>query len=335
MKKAYIVILNYKTWEDTIECIESVLKSNYKNYQIIIVDNASSNDSLKKIQMWLDGKLDYIINTHEELKHYVFPLEKKPLKYIVMNETDITNKNIDDKEIILIQANKNNGFAAGNNIGIKFAMLQNDFKYIWLLNNDTVVEKDALTHLINCQNNQDIKSGIVGSKLLFYYKPDTIQATGGKFNKYSAYFSEINKNMKVINITSSECDIDYAIGASMLVSKEFIEQVGLLCESFFLYYEEIDWSIRGNKKNFMTRACPLSVVYHKEGGTTHIKNKKNLKIEYYKYINLIVLYKRFYRYLMPIAYFRLMMKMSKKLWQGKRDEAKLILKVILGLKNEV
>ncbi len=333
MNKVYTIILNYKTWQDTVECIESVLKSDYANYQIIIVDNASSNDSLENIAQWLDGESSHKLSSSEKLEQYILPISQKPIKYKHINEDEINLITVDSEKIILIQANDNKGFSAGNNIGIKFAQRQNDFEYIWFLNNDTVVKPDTLLKLIECKKVNNNQVGIIGSDLLFYHNPEIRQALGGKFCKYSAGFYELGKYTKATSETVQK--IDYAIGASMFVSKDFIEKVGLMNENYFLYYEEIDWSVRGRKKNFMTIACPSSIVYHKEGGTTHIKNKKNLAIEYYKYKNLLEFYKTFYKYLIPIAYLRLCIKMIKKTTLGDLDEAKLIFNVILGMKNEI
>lgn len=326
-----IVILNYRTWEDTIECIESVLKSDYKNYKIIVVDNASSNDSLKKIQMWLNGKLDYIINTNEELKDYVFPLEKKPLKYIVINETDIINKNIDDKEIILIQANKNNGFAAGNNIGIKFAQQQDDFQYLWLLNNDTVIKNDTLTKLVSTYDEYSTTKsiGILGSKLYYYNYPEEIQGLGAMFNKYKASIRVLRtcnaqNNNKILQV-------DYAIGASMFTNKLFIEKIGLMNEEYFLYYEELDWSLRAKKLNLLTYTALNSIVFHKQGkstGTGQKHKNKNLLIERFKYSNLLKIYRNFFPSLLFIAKLAIMLKLIKKVVSKNFDEVKMIYKLL-------
>jgi GT2 family glycosyltransferase len=77
--------------------------------------------------------------------------------------------------------------------------------------------------------------------------------------------------------------VDYAIGASLLASREFVEDVGLMNEEYFLYYEELDWSIQGEKKGWGTFNCNKCSVLHKQGKTTQTgeryKNAKNLEIE--------------------------------------------------------
>jgi GT2 family glycosyltransferase len=152
--KIYIIILNYNGWDDTIECLESVFKLNYGSFQVVIVDNNSENNSLEKIKSYIDGSLNLELNVNPELKHLVYPLSKKPVSYVFYNRDEAEksgNLELEKKlknPVILIQSGYNGGFSYGNNIGIKYSMAKNDFEYIWLLNNDTVVEKDSLSKLV-------------------------------------------------------------------------------------------------------------------------------------------------------------------------------------------
>ena len=77
--KVYIIILNYNGWADTIECLESVLKNDYPNYQVIVVDNNSPNNSMEYIKAWAEGKLDVWVKPAHPLRHLSFPLVKKPI----------------------------------------------------------------------------------------------------------------------------------------------------------------------------------------------------------------------------------------------------------------
>jgi GT2 family glycosyltransferase len=332
-----IVILNYNGWKDTIECLESVLKNVYENYKIIIVDNASTNESIEKICSWMDGTLKIKLDVHKKLKNLVYPLEKKPLKYIFCTENNIFNMEVKEEKIIFISAEKNNGFSAGNNIGIKFAIEQGYSDYIWLLNNDTVVAQDTLKNLhstyIDLQN-MDVKIGLLGSKLLYYHNPEIIQAVGGKFNKWTGLVKNIGmgkKKNELLNITSLE--IDYPIGASIFVSNENLHKIGLMNESYFLYYEELDWNIRASKKGFVSRTSEKGCLYHKQGASTKTgsivkSNNKNLKIERYKYQNLLKIYRLYFPKLIIIAYIRLMIIAIKKYIKGAYLEGNLVLKTI-------
>jgi GT2 family glycosyltransferase len=183
-KKVYIILLNYNGWKDTIECLESILKSDYSNYQIIVIDNDSPNNSME----YIEGKQEVLYDESSQLKHLSQPHEPKPLEYVYYTKEEALKGGDKEKEsklnnpLIFIQAGENGSFAAGNNIGMKYALAKNDFEYIWLLNNDTVIEKNSLSSLVCYASKNNL--GISGSALMYYDNPDKIQAYGGTINKF-------------------------------------------------------------------------------------------------------------------------------------------------------
>lgn len=272
MKKVYIVILNYKGWSDTIECLESVLKLDYSNFQIVVVDNASDDGSLEKIEAWAAGKQPVFV-ANPALAAYSMPVAAKPvsLQRIPVSNLDEPGP-IGSGNIILIQSENNGGYAAGNNLGIRLALADPECALLWLLNNDTVVDPKALCHLGDCVE-RDPTIGICGSTLVHYHSPFTVQAKGGAvFNRWLGTSRHVGEGTAFPGKVSAPLQaIDYVVGASMLVTRAFVEQVGLMYEDYFLYFEEIDWSWR--KGGFKVAYAPESVVYHKEGATTGMSKK--------------------------------------------------------------
>ena len=331
--RIYIIILNYNTWQDTVECVESILKSNYDNCQIIIVDNNSLNDSVERIKEWSRG--GYIVEPSNEFHDLLFPLSSKPLALQIVSEIgEYQNLEFQNNEIILIRSQSNNGFAAGNNIGIDFAKKQHDCSFIWLLNNDTIVTPETLPVLVNSFSvNTKHNIGILGSKLFYYDEPKILQGRGARFNPWTACIYLIDAMKNDENNYSSVEKTDYAIGASMFVSKDFIDDVGPLNESYFLYYEELDWSIRALRKGWNTYNCNISTIYHKQGKTTQTgaryKNSKNLEIEKLKYINLIKLYRNYFPNIVVIAQFRVLAKALQTLLKMRFSESKMILSALI------
>ncbi len=177
-------------------------------------------------------------------------------------------KNNPDKVFKYIQTEKNLGFAGGNNIAIQYA-LQENADYVWLLNNDTTIETYALVNLVR-KIKEKKNIGICGSRLMYYHDKDKVQGIGGTY-------SLITGKAKHIYNESDLCDLKYVVGASMLVSRDFLKNIGLMDESYFLYFEELDWAERGKKKYEIDVALD-SVVYHKEG--TSIKTGSNFS-EFY------------------------------------------------------
>jgi len=159
--KVYIILLNYNNWADTIECLESVLRNDYPNYQVIVVDNNSPNNSMEYLKAWAEGRIDVWVNPNNPLRNLSFPPVPKPIPYVYYTREEAEKcKNLDLEEkfksdipegvttkypIVFIQSGNNLGFAGGNNVGIRYALIKNDFDSVILLNNDTVIKGEAIS----------------------------------------------------------------------------------------------------------------------------------------------------------------------------------------------
>ena len=151
--KVSIIILNWNGWKDTLECLESLYQINYPNYDVIVIDNGSEDESIKKIREYCKGKIE------TKSDFFEYSEDNKPIKIFEFKEEELeTKKTINNefsslspnKRLILIKNHKNYGFAEGSNIGIRFALKSFNSDYILLLNNDTVVDKTFLTELVIC-----------------------------------------------------------------------------------------------------------------------------------------------------------------------------------------
>lgn len=158
----------------------------------------------------------------------------------------------------LIESSRNGGFAYGCNIGIR-AALEKEYEYIWLLNNDTTVNESTLPSMLKCASEGKYK--IIGSVLRDSCFPWGIQAIGGGDVNF---LSGVTKHiLKPENLGK----LDYITGASMLINRSVIEEIGLLDESFFMYWEDIEFCIRARKKGYSMGVALSSNVYHKEGAS--------------------------------------------------------------------
>lgn len=304
--KVYIILLNWNGWEDTIECLESVFKSDYLNYSVVVCDNDSADDSLSKIKNWAKGQLLPRVK-NEQMAFLTQPTLAKPIQYIELTKEQAElGQSENEPPLILIQTGANLGFAGGNNVGVRYALAKNDFDYIWLLNNDTVIKTDSLRHMV-ARMQESPEAGICGSTLLYYYTPDVVQEYGGVTYNISKFRStqiggltQFNEN---IDRNAVEAQLTYISGASMLVSHEFLDKIGLMEESYFLYFEEIDWATRAKGKYSLVFA-PQSLVYHKEGGSigTDSKSKRSALSIFYLQKNQIKFIKRFYKSSLPFLY---------------------------------
>lgn len=267
-----IVVLNYKNWGDTIECLESLLRLDYPHFEIIVCDNDSRDGSVENIMAWALGNISPVA-WHTCVTARRAPVFKPVVAHRLVPVTQVgLPRAQEDARLFVLPTGRNGGFSAGNNVGIRFAMARADVGFIWLLNNDTVVAPDALSVMV-AKLEQDASIGICGAKLLNYEQPCAVQALGGaRYVRWQARARALlpqdfpgltGKNL----VAAVESEMGYAIGASMLVPRRFIETVGELSESYFLYFEEIDW-IRRAKGHFRLAYCPEAVVYHRLGAST-------------------------------------------------------------------
>jgi GT2 family glycosyltransferase len=240
-----------------------------------------------------------------------------------------------DTLLTLIAFDKNNGFAAGNNVGMHYALTHGYAGYCWLLNNDTVVEPDALEHLVS-RMDEDETIGMCGSTILLYHNRKRIQSLGGGYYcrwiglplHYGRFFKRWDGR---VNRKRAESWMNYVEGASMLVSPTLLQSVGCMSEDYFLYFEETDWAVRA-KNQFRLGYAPQSVIYHKVGGsigTCSNPLKKSVVCDYYNIRNRIRFTSRFYPALIPMIYLVLIGECVIRFISGRVDRAFMILCLML------
>ena len=236
----YILLLNYKGVANTLACLDSLCGLDYPNFQIIVIDNASPDDSVAQLKA---------------------RLQEAP------------------GEFQLIESPSNLGFSGGNNLGIQAALAAQASPsptdaqtapdaYIWLLNNDTTVTPNSLTPLVQQAQHT---GGITGSLLL--YPDGRYQQVGTRLN----WWNGGSKGYSESRVTDG-MSVETLVGASMLIPLNAIRQAGLMDESFFLYFEDGEASIRYAKAGFPLSVATQSIVYHHEGATT---GKTSLPTQYY------------------------------------------------------
>lgn len=351
--KIYIVLVNFNGHNNTIETIESLSKQTYTNFQVVVVDN-NTPASLQIIREWAEGSRTISFNPPAEIEMFSMPACKKPLSYVSYTVEEAENGGVAAQEskwqqehaaasasfdypLVLIQAKSDIGFAGGNNVGSRYALAKGDADYIWLLNNDTTLDFDALKYLVEkagWYQSKGEKVGMIGSKLRWYRWPDKINAIGGMFNKWTTWsyhlgVREIDKGQ----YDHDEVQFDYVYGASIFIRRQFLEEVGLMNDVYYAYFEEMDWEVRGARKGWKHGYQYKSVIYHKQGVTTgkEIKSKQRpLFFMCCKYRGWMIFYQLYYPYLIFAPVIRLIGKALKNLTEGNSKESLLILKILLG-----
>jgi GT2 family glycosyltransferase len=297
---SYVIVLNWNGWKDTIECLESVLRLNGPNIRVIVCDNASSDGSFEKLKEWARGNREPTIR-NPELSHLITPQVAKPISYLELTTREAESATrFDSAPLVFIQTGANLGYAGGNNVGLRYALRDARAQYFWLLNNDTVVEPDALTAMIQFMQ-QNRRAGLCGSLNLSYFEPGEILSRGGgAYNRWTGRVSKIKGPAGKASRLAPE-RIDFITGASVLVTRDFLNKVGLMEESYFLYFEEHDWAARAKGK-FQLGYARESIIYHKEGmaiGSHRNRENRSLLSEKYLSRNRLLFTRRFFPWALP------------------------------------
>ena len=220
----------------------------------------------------------------------------------------IDNKSTDDSNVILkekysskykyIENSSNLGYGAGNNVGINYA-LNNNADYICILNNDTIVKADFLIKLVNYME-CNLKCGIVGPVLLEHSNPKKVQSSGAVINLLQGDMSCINYNKDIGELEEEIIKCDYVGGACIVIRRQVIEEIGLIPEEYFLFYEETEWCYKAKKFGYDIICFTPAQIFHKGSVTINTINELS---EYLLNRNKILFEKRNASFIILILFY--------------------------------
>lgn len=290
-------------------------------FDLVICDNGSNDDSIEQLTSWLAGNTSSTGQVHTPLGSGIHLTRfNGPFSKAV-------------QKVYLLRLPKNFGYAGAINHCITWGQKALSTRDFWLLNNDVRVNPQALAELISvARSAPDI--GFCGSVLLDWDHPEAVQAIGGLYRRCLA----VGRHMLVLPAGSDTYggaffNIDYPVGASLFVTHEYLEAVGMMDDSYFLYYEEMDWAERGRRLGFRPAVALRSLVQHKEGASTGshggVRNKSLLS-ERYGVINRLRITQKFWPQYLPVVWCSLWLVMLDRLTHGEWDRAGLVLKLMFS-----
>ena len=312
-----IVLVNWNRYRDTLACLDSLRKMDYSNFFVVVCDNGSQDDSVERFRMWAEEQnVAYRKFSAEALAQ--IPLDKPHCG-----------------SMTCIAGAVNRGFAAANNWALQYALRLHSVQYVWLLNNDTVVDTAALRELVHAAG-QDPSVGMCGSTVLRMDRPDTVQCMGGgRYNHWTGRTRHIGDGNPWFppadDETShlrSESGMDFVYGASMLVSCSFLRDIGLMSEDYFLYFEELDWAQRARGRYGLGYA-PRSVVWHKEGASILAEGrKKSETADYYMIRNRVLFTLRYFRKASPFIFAGILVSLGNRIVRRQIGRIPLVLRAV-------
>jgi len=280
-----IIVLTWNNFTDTAECLHSLRKLDYPRYNVVLVDNGSTDGSIERLQS-------------------VFP------------------------EVKIIRNSENIGYAGGNNIGIEYA-LSKDVDYIILLNNDTIVDINLATELIQASHTSE-NVGIFGCVNYYYNDRKRIQFSGGTFDW---------KTGDIIDTTRHEIDegqfqllkeVDTVAGSCLFLPTRVIKTVGLFDNRYFLTFEESDLCCRVKKAGYKVYTYLGARIWHKVSVSGQAQKEGLNILKYYAVRNrFLFLMRNSPKQFLPISLTyhiaRTVVYISKELRKRNAAQAKLLL----------
>ena len=229
-----IVILNFNGYRETIRLVRNLHMQAYRNFFVVVVDNASPNDSVKHLKQFVRGK----------------------------------------RNVHLLLETTNTGYAGGNNVGIQTA-LKKGAEYVCILNPDVIVAPDFLETIIYSASRSEVipelqsvvahgnKLGMWGARIFMAEDPQRIWYNGGWVGSNLLKAGPKDHGVHVRRLGSSRFQsTEYITGTALVVSRDFVQDVGPMQEDFFLYYEDVEWSLRARAKGYELVVVNDAHVWH-------------------------------------------------------------------------
>lgn len=311
-----VILLNYKGISDTVACLEALRRLETAPGRIIIVDNGSGEEEVTDLMAgWTAVNLRYGLSAP-----------------VVLSQGDP----LPECSSILLALDDNGGFSSGNNAGIRLAMQDRCCRAFWLLNNDTEPAPEALDALC-ARLNQRQDAGFCGSTLCYAHEPDMVQCAGGctlsPLTGVTAFLLGGEPLSAVISREPEpiENGMAYVCGASLLAKRETLEEIGLLAEEYFLYYEDAEWGLRARRAGYGLAWAPASHVLHKEGGSTGAESaaegrefSRSAWVDYLSLRNRVYMMRKQHPWALPLVLLSYLGVMLNRIRRGQADRIPLV-----------
>lgn len=258
-RRYWALVLNYKHWRETTRCAESLLSGQEPPERLVICENGSADGSLEELERWALGHSragGLLRLTRVQAESGAVPSAER---------------------VILINIAANLGYAGGNNVGLHLALAA-EVPFVWILNNDTTVFPDAATALLDHMERHG-RCGLCGALTRYMDDPEVVQCLGGGW--YDPIWGRGGLHGDGMRLALGDmpehppAQLGYVNGASVFARREFLSEVGLMEDAYFLYCEELDWAERALGKWDLCWA-PGAQILHAEGLSTGVSNRRGL-----------------------------------------------------------
>lgn len=259
-----IVLVNWNGWQDTVECLESLLRCPYDAWFVVCVDNGSADGSVAQIEDYCAGRLPITS------PHVTYEPGSKPIPFVRLDAGEAAARardlpRIPDRSVVVIENDRNLGFAEANNQGTRFALAARSPEFCLFLNNDTVVDPALLDEFVGAAARHP-GAGFFGPKTYYYDhegRRDVINFAGGSLDLVRGQTRHIGQNEVDRGQHDLEREVDWVEGSCLLARSALLGEIGLLDPSYFAYFEENDLIMRGRDRGCTAVYVPAARLWHK------------------------------------------------------------------------
>ncbi|MEM9969924.1 MAG: glycosyltransferase family 2 protein [Pseudomonadota bacterium] len=319
-----VVICSFRCFDFITVCLESVLETGYPRLHIVVADNASDDGSEELVASWAESLGTRLESDAPNTRRWRLPLGAP------VEGGDRPEGTRETAELTLIQSGANLGFGGGVNVGLKAAREHDPDAYFWILNPDTIVEKQTPFRFVRKAEEMG-RFAVIGGRVLYYEAPDHVQTDGGRLNRFGMTAVSVNRGVPVEKAEMPKAEsLAYIPGVSMFVSGDFLEQVGLVPEYWFLYFEEIDWQLR--RGDLPLGLEPDARVLHRAGasiGSGSINRPAAPLSVYFTCRNILPFTRCWAPWKLPLAYVTMYYKLLTK-WGLRADTITAMLRGLHG-----
>jgi N-acetylglucosaminyl-diphospho-decaprenol L-rhamnosyltransferase len=260
-----IVIVGFRNPQDVVTCLKAIgTQRGAPKFQVFVCENGGSSA--------FEALETALLEAEEPGPSGAETMNTAPGDFVRVRRLRLAGF---QAPVVIGEAGENFGYAGGANAWIRPFLAEKGWTAVWILNPDTLPEPDALAALVDYAKRRN--KGMIGSRLMMPGRSDVAWSRGLKWNKWSVKLTALDVLAPISPAPDPEdveTRMDSPTGCSMYVTRECIERVGLMDESFFLYWEETDWGVRAKP------ACGVgyahnSVVSHVGGTTTGAVRKRS------------------------------------------------------------
>jgi GT2 family glycosyltransferase len=267
------IVVNYNGASDTIQCVESLIRSNYAPHRVIVVDNASTDDSLRTLGAWATSR-----------------------GYPTLDERAFANRPL-QAAVTLVASATNLGFAGGCNIGMRVVLRHHPGAWILLLNNDATIAPDAIQAMIDAASGPG-DFGAIGASVLRDDRPEVVELLGGAVVNRLGMVTAIGAGSARSAPRPAGVRLDYVSGCCLLTRADIVSRVGLMDERYFLYSEDVDWGLRMRDAGLRLAYSPRAEVRHKGGAAVGHRSPLH---DYYMVRGALLLVQKHWPAMLPLA----------------------------------